>query len=182
MKEELFTRAKIPKNHWDCSLSKIPETASHYEEIKGYLENIIDNLSKGRGLYFSNQPGRGKSGTAAIIAKCALAHRKSVLWIESENVVKHKIEKDMFDDEVTIYERAETCDLLILDEFYVDVKARKCEPFIERLLRTRIDDKKATIITSNVSPAALKVRYPMLHSVLTEVTTFVDFDAKVNFR
>jgi DNA replication protein DnaC len=88
----------------------------------------------------------------------------------------------MFDDEITIYERAETCDLLILDEFYVDVKARKCEPFIERLLRTRIDDKKATIITSNVSPAALKVRYPMLHSVLTEVTTFVDFDAKVNFR
>lgn len=184
MRDDLFSRAKIPRNHWDCLLSKIPTTASHYEAIARYLDNISENLKEGRGLYFSNQAGRGKSGAAAIIAKCALAHRHSVLWIESEKVVTYSIGRDeyLFDEDQTVIQRAETCDLLILDEFYVDAKARKSEQYVERLVRTRIDDKKATILTSNVSPASLKTRYPLLYSVLTEVTEFVNFDSKVNFR
>lgn len=179
---ELFTRAKIPKNHWGCTLAQIPETAKHYLNVKEYLDNISENVKSGKGLYFSNQPGRGKSGTAAIVAKCAIAHRFSVLWIESEKTVKYAIEKEPFDEDQTIYRRAESCDLLIMDEFFVDTKARPCERYMEILLRTRIDAGKSTILTSNVSPTALKTRYPLLYSVLTEVTEFVDFDAKVNFR
>lgn len=179
---ELFNRAKIPKNHWGCTLAQIPESAKHYPKIKEYLDNIVENVKSGKGMYFSNQPGRGKSGTAAIVAKCAIAHRFSVLWIESEKTVKYAIEKEQFDEDQTIYQRAESCDLLIMDEFFVDSKPRPCERYLEILLRTRIDAGKSTILTSNVSPTALKTRYPLLYSVLTEVTEFIDFDAKVNFR
>lgn len=180
--EELFLRAKIPRNHWSCTLSQIPEEAKHYADLKNYLDSIVENVKSGKGMYFSKDAGRGKSGAAAIVAKCAMAHRFSVLWIEAEKTVKYAIEKEEFDESQTIYQRAESVDLLIMDEFYVDTKARPCERYLELLLRSRIDAQKSTIITSNVSPAALKTRYPLLHSVLTEVTTFVDFDSKVNFR
>jgi DNA replication protein DnaC len=184
--DELLQRARIPKNHWGCALSKIPTNASHLNSIVEYTENIRSRIPNGLGMYFSNQPGRGKSGAAAVVAKCALSHRYSVLWLESGLVMDYKNSsygKDgpiMFDEYQTMYERAETCDLLVLDEFYIGTS--KNDYYIEKLIRTRIDATKATIITSNMSPAALKQKYPMLHSVLTEVTEFVSFDPTVNFR
>jgi len=184
--DELLQRARIPKNHWGCTLSKIPTNASHLISIIRYTDDIREKVPFGLGMYFSNQPGRGKSGAAAVVAKCALSHRYSVLWVESGLVMEYKnslYNKDgpiMFDEYQTMYERAETCDLLVLDEFYIGTS--KNDYYIEKLIRTRIDAKKATIITSNMSPAALKQKYPMLYSVLTEVTEFVSFDPAVNFR
>jgi DNA replication protein DnaC len=189
MKEELFSRARIPKNHWECSLAKIPTNASHLDSLIRYTENIKTFLSEGKGMYFSNQPGRGKSGAAAIVAKCAIAHRYSVLWLEASRVMEYKnsaYSKDgplMFDETYSMYERAETCDLLILDELYIDLSKKSSNDYyIEKLLRTRIDSKRANVITSNMSQKALKDKYPMLHSVLSEVTEFVTFDPIVNFR
>jgi DNA replication protein DnaC len=184
--DELLQRARIPKNHWECTLAKIPTNAGHLESLIEYTDKIKANILLGRGMYFSNQPGRGKSGAAAIVAKCALSNRFSVLWLESSMVMVHKnsLYNDdgptMFDEHQTMYERAETCDLLILDELFVGTS--KNDYYVEKLIRTRIDAKKATIITSNMSPTALKQKYPMLYSVLTEVTEFVSFDPAVNFR
>lgn len=181
--EELFLRARIPRNHWECKLSAIPVKASHYEPLSNYIQNIRENIQGGRGLYFSNQPGRGKSGAAAVVAKCALAHRFSVFWVEAQKVIKYKIEQqtEIFDDNMSVYERAESCDLLVIDEFYVGSNQKE-DYYIERLIRTRIDAQKPTIITSNMSETALKQKYRMLHSVLSEAVEFVTFDPIVNFR
>lgn len=187
MREELFSRARIPKKHWDCALSKIPPNASHLEQLTYFTENIKQLVPEGKGLYFSNQPGRGKSGAAAIVAKCALAHRFSVLWLESCMVMEYRNgvynregNPHVFDDQYTMYEMAEQCDLLVLDEFFAGTS--KNDYYIEKLLRTRIDAKRSNILTSNMSPASLRKSYPMLYSVLSEVTEFVSFDVNVNFR
>ena len=181
--QELFLRAKIPRNHWECKLSQIPVNASHLSKLVEYTENIVERVKDGKGLYFSNLPGRGKSGSAAIIAKSALAHRFSVLWVESGQIITYKFKpsEELFDENQSMYDRAASVDLLIIDEFYLSAKGHE-EYHVERLLRTRIDAKKANIITSNISPTALKQKYPMLHSVLSEVTEFVMFDSTVNFR
>lgn len=187
MREDLLIRARIPKNHWDCTLGQIPTNASHLPSLINYTKNIQTLVRDGKGLYFSNQPGRGKSGAAAVVAKCALANRFSVTWVEAAMVMEYRngsYNRDgnpyIFDDNQTMYERVETCDLLVLDELYVGTS--KNDYYVEKLLRTRIDAKRANIITSNMSPQGLRKQYPMLYSVLTEVTEFVSFDPSVNFR
>lgn len=182
MREELLLRARIPKNHWDCTLGQIPTNASHLPSLINYTKNIQALVKDGKGLYFSNQPGRGKSGAAAIVAKCALAHRFSVMWVEANQVIAYKFNpEEMFDESQSMYNRAVTCDLLVIDEFYLSNKGNE-EYQVERLLRTRIDAKRASILTSNMSPQTLRKSYPLLYSVLTEVTEFVSFDPTVNFR
>lgn len=180
---ELFQRARIPKNHWEATLAAIPKDASHLDTLIEYTEDIVNNVSSGKGMYFCNMPGRGKSAAAAIVAKCAIAHRLSVLWVEAAKIIKYKIEEktELFDDDTSLYARAESVSLLVIDEFYIGAHARE-DYYTERLIRTRIDGKKATIITSNMSQPALKQKLPMLHSVLSECTEFVVFDPTVNFR
>lgn len=182
-RDQLLLRSRVPRNHWDCTLSQIPQTASHYPAIREYIDDIRENLDKGRGLYFSNQPGRGKSGAAAIIAKAALAKRRTVLWTISDLMIGYAINKEEFDEDQTWEERAKTCDLLVIDEFFV-IKDRVTEKhyYIEKIVRARIDGLKSTIFTSNMSPKAFQERYPMFYSVLSEVTTYVDFDSSVKFR
>jgi DNA replication protein DnaC len=186
-RDQLLLRSRVPRNHWDCTLSQIPQNSSHYPAIREYIDEIRDNLDQGKGLYFSNQPGRGKSGAAAIIAKAALAKRKTVLWTISDLMIGYAINKEEFDEDQSWEERARTCDLFIIDEFYIPLengrpKVTEKHYYIEKLVRARIDAVKSTVFTSNMSPKAFQERYPMFYSVLSEVTTYVDFDHSVKFR
>ena len=149
--EHHLSRMKVPKKHWGCQLSKIPDHCEHKAFIAEYTKNIAYNVSHQKGLLLFGNYSTGKSGTAAIIAKAAMSQGIWSCWLVGSRMPKYEIEKTMFDDNITMEERVQSVPLLIIDELILQ-DHRYTENSLERLVRSRIDDELCTIITTNLLP------------------------------
>lgn len=71
----------------------------------------------------------------------------------SAEMRKHVIEKTMFDDEMTVWERALSVDLLVLDDLGKGTEDAKGfgERALDELIRTRSAGMRATIVTTNMT-------------------------------
>lgn len=116
--EKILAFIEIPKVHWNASLDKIPELR-YKGKFLNYIKNIETRINDGRGMYLWGLYGRGKSAMAAICLKAAARHYQYGLWITAKTLPGLIIDKKMFDDNLTYYERALSVPLLVLDEFQI---------------------------------------------------------------
>lgn len=166
--EQHMDRMLIPKVHWNALLSKVPNRCVHKGHVSDYVEDIVPSITSGQGLYLWGDYGRGKSGLAALILKAAASRGFIGLWLRAKELPRHVIEKTQFDNEFTMMDRALDVPILVLDEFQVRSDIRYTEVAAEDLIRARIDSKKSTIVTSNITISDISDRYPALYSVLQE--------------
>lgn len=150
---EKFKFTLLPENHWNANVSKL-QTFSKPELIDNWIENAADLISgNSKGLYVYGPYGVGKSSFAAVIAKLAMSRGVYSLWLNYRDLPGYTMNKDMFTEDLSMLDRAKQVDLLIIDEFYPEVRTQffpiKC---LDDLVRTRVQNKKTTIITSNCSP------------------------------
>lgn len=165
---EMLNFVRVPKNLWNTSLTQVPQKCSHKSLVRAYLENIEENVLNGQGLYLWGDYGRGKSAIAAMILKAAAAKQKLGLWIRAKNLPEFIINDVLFDYDQTVMQRAEECSLLVIDEFQIRNNLGFYETAIEDLIRLRISQNKATVVTSNVALPELREKFPPLYSVLQE--------------
>jgi DNA replication protein DnaC len=159
----------IPRVHWKVKFIDIPDKCSHKKAVRSYLDKIRYNVLSGKGLLLWGDYGRGKSALAAICLVHAAANGFIGHWIKAKEIPKHVIEQTPFDDELTMYERAQECPLLVIDEFQIRYEETKyTEWSAEDLVRSRIDQKLATIMTTNVPLRQIEASYPAFYSVLQE--------------
>ena len=165
----LLEHIGIPKVHWAASINKIPDRCQHKKYIQSYLESIMSNVESGSGLYLWGDFGRGKSAIAAICLKRLAKFSIFGFWIKAKEIPRHLIKETVFDEGQTVIERAETCPLLIIDELQIRYSETKfTEWSAEDLIRTRVDAKLSTIITTNLAPPVIERDYPALYSVVLE--------------
>ena len=159
----------IPKVHWYAKITKVPDRCSHKRHVAEYIGKIRQNIVEGKGLYLWGDFGRGKSALAALILIEACRVGYVGYWIRAKEIPRHIIEKTDFDEDLTVIERAETCPILVIDEFQIRFSETKfTEWSAEDLIRIRVDAKLPTIVTSNITPPLLEKGYPALYSVLLE--------------
>lgn len=166
--QEHLIRMRIPEVHWACRLSEIPEGCSHRKRLSEYIENIEENISKPKGLLLFGEYSQGKSGCASILLKAAAAHGIIGFWIVARRLPEYQIEKEMFDETMTIWQRAETVPFLVIDEMILRTDIKFTEQAFEGLVRKRVDDKLCTIITTNHTPTFIQEKYPALSAVMLE--------------
>ena len=147
---EDLKHACVPKQYWGAKLASVPESAQI--PITKYCEHIEKIVDAGTSIYLMGLAGVGKTSAAVVLVKAARMARKSVyfttLWRLKEDV--HS--RAQFDQEQSVIRRCMAVDLLVVDDIKPDPHRNG---FIANdfahLLRSRLADKKATILTGGAT-------------------------------
>lgn len=153
-------RMRVPRRLWQSRLdlvSEIPwrDGEKHPRElITCYLTKLEKMNAKGLGLVLWGPNGTGKSAAAVVIAKEFRRRGYAVLFFEAASLKDAVIGKMAFDEMETVWERARSVPVLILDDLGkgtqdgVGFGAR----LLDDLLRHRSANKLVTFITTNMDP------------------------------
>ena len=153
-------RMRIPRRLWSARLDAISEAPwavgekSPRELITCYLSKLEKMRARGLGMLLWGKNGTGKSAGAVVIAKEFRRRGYAVLFFEAASLKDAVINKLAFDEMETVWERARSVPVLILDDLGkgtqdgVGFGAR----LLDDLLRHRSANKLVTFITTNMNP------------------------------
>lgn len=144
-----LVRMNIGRRWWKCALSSIPDGLVHKETISKFINKIGDHIRNGRGLLFYGELSTGKSGSAVIVAKAVVCYGGTAFFIPMPELSDQKIERRIFEDEVTVWQRMIDVDLLILDDVGAEKESSWARSLFERIVRIRSNSCKSTIYTTN---------------------------------
>ncbi len=134
-----------------------------------YLANIEEMLSKGVGLLLWGSNGIGKTSLSVVIGKEYRRRGQSLLFLEAAEIKGAVINSEMFDEEQTLWERAKTVEVLLIDDLGKGVQdstgfgAR----VLDELIRHRNANKRVTFITTNMTLKAIEeeLKSSTMHSL-----------------
>ena len=156
-------RMRLPSRYWTAKYSQISE-GEHKVVVGRYLVGLPSLLRRGIGMVLSGDNGVGKTSIAAVCLKNARKHGATGLFLTAHDYLSGVMNRVRFDDSCTCEERAKAVDFLVLDELGKEpiVAANERDGFaamIEDLVRTRVNNLRCTVITTNVDKDALELRY-----------------------
>jgi DNA replication protein DnaC len=149
--------------------------------METYVSSIDERIRDNCGLLLHGDYSQGKSALGAICLKAAAARGIIGFWIHAKEIPHHLIKETRFDNEFTVYERALSVPLLMIDELQIRKNPAYTEFSAEDLIRSRVDEQKTTIVTTNVSLDGVKNGFPALFAVLEEAVLPVKVSGH-NFR
>ena len=163
--------ANVPMRKWDAEIRQIPGDPEFLVPVRAYLENLHENLLKGNGLLLWGPPRSGKSAIATAVVREVAAHMCRAYWLEAFEMVDGWIEEDHR------YDRMREAHLVVLDDLGMegDVDFRK--DVVRRALKYRLERAGATIITTNMNPSKLKLKYgEKMVALLRECFEIIEID------
>lgn len=154
--------AGIPKRYWHVTFAEVPKAAPYREDLRKYVHDLPEMLRQGIGLYlYSTANGTGKTALAAIVAKHALRIKRSAYFISAGLLQDAVIRGEMVNEDTTVLEHVRQVSLLVIDDLGKEFDGRSgfSASLLEGIARKRVQDMRATIYTSNITPGNLQARY-----------------------
>lgn len=138
----------------------LPYGESYYKYMEETIKNMkmsIMAIDKTPVNYLLiGMPGTGKTFLARSMGAEALKQNKSVLYLSSVEYID-SLKPDF--DGVNLKKYAVLSDLLIIDDLGVEYSSEFSKTEINYIIDKRLNDKKSTIITTNLLIDELKSRY-----------------------
>lgn len=159
LKVEDMNRMSVGQRFWNVTMASIPDESSVKEPLQKWINNIKYNLCNGVGLLLFGSYGQGKTSAAVIAMKNTVVRGGTAYLIRGNQLKDAIINNLQFDSDETIKERTKSVDLLVLDDLGSEHDSAFNISMIEEILRDRSDNKKATIITTNLSGPNLKSKF-----------------------
>jgi len=158
-----MVRMQVPENLWSVRLSEVRgEIRGHEKDLRQllsyYCANIQKMIGQGYGFLLYGANGNGKTSAALVAAMEARRWGYTALFMAAAKLKEHVIQKTLFDDEQTVWERAHEVDVLVIDDVgkgSLDSKGFG-ERILDELIRARAARGKVTILTTNMTPDRLK--------------------------
>ena len=123
------------------------------QEASNYIENLDENIARGKGLWFMGGTGTGKTTLAMLIASEALNAGKSVgIYFTPKLLTRIRQtyqEADQEDAYARFFERVTSVDLLYIDNLGSE---RRTDWVVEQLyavVNERYENQRPMLITSN---------------------------------
>lgn len=125
--------------------------------MKRYAENFSENS---RSLFLFGKTGLGKTHLSLAVANRVLERGYSVVYDSASNIL-HEIEKEHFGREHSseMTDLVMQTDLLILDDLGTEHTTPFYSSTIYNIVNTRLNRKKPTIISANLSKYDITKRY-----------------------
>jgi DNA replication protein DnaC len=156
---EDLQRMRIPQRYWDVRFDQISDTekgsaASPRRLVRAYMEKMDEMHSRGAGLFLWGPNGMGKTSAAVVIGKEYRRRGKTVMFMSCSEIKSAIIDKTAFDGETSLWDRAKTVDVLLLDDLGKGVQDGTGFGLraLDELLRTRNAERRTTFITTNMAP------------------------------
>ena len=129
-------------------------------------------------LLLFGAPGLGKTHLSAAIAREVIAKGYSVVYDTAARVFE-QFEQQKFareEEAASDVERVLRCDLLILDDLGTEMATAFVQSALYQIVNTRLQERRATIISTNLSPEKLRQRYsPQIASRIEGEYTLLPF-------
>ena len=166
-REKTWSLIGIPRSHWTMELDTVPDKLEHKEKVRKWLWLYTQSRSKGEvpaGLYLYGPPGTGKTAIAAYILRWMAERHASGYFLPASTLVdiSHRNPPMYENDTEGAWSFAQRTDVLVLDDMGFGASDNKYGELLwtrtEELLRARLANGVATVITSNISVDALEKR------------------------
>lgn len=155
---ELYDTAGLGARFDDSTFAKWipkPDAQPAFEAAMDYVERWPTNRAQGTGLLLYGPPGTGKSHLAAAIVH-ALIHRGAACVYQSVpellDRLRRSYDRDSADSEGKLMAALDKADLLVLDDLGAEKRTEWVESTLYRIVDARYRHRRATVITSNLSP------------------------------
>ena len=150
----LMALARIPKSHWDVTLDEIEPELGYGGRIRHYVGRLDVAISESCGLFLYGPPSSGKTSAGVIVLMEALKACRTAFFVKGSELPKHIYESVPFADGYTTKTMLRFADVLMIDDFDVDMKnSRAVVECTNDLVRFRMQRECVTIMTANYSPA-----------------------------
>jgi DNA replication protein DnaC len=163
-----YLLANIPMHYWKLGPKDYFGDPQAWEITVKYLATWPHHRDIGRGIeFFSPQMGVGKTFLATYIARQLVRRGEPVYFTRFRSIMglfDRPYETRKNEEERLYYTR-----VLLLDEVCPPLSTEQGKYFaseFENLIRTRIDDDRVTIITTNLQPNELSSYYPRTYNLL----------------
>jgi DNA replication protein DnaC len=154
--------------YWPATIAKIPDKCHHKGTVEKWCDDVAKNIEIPVGLLLMGDYSQGKSAIGSICLKAAASEGIVGFWVSARSLTEYKIEKTRFDDFQTVWERACSAPLVVLDEVQIREEAKYGEQTLEDLIRYRVENGLGLILTTNHGKDELIRRAPSLMAVLRE--------------
>lgn len=130
-----------------------------YDECREYARKFGTD---GGNLLFFGPTGLGKTFLSAAIAREVSAAGFSVVYDSAAHIFQQFFDAERFDSDETDtrnVRRVLRCDLLILDDLGTEKRSAFVTSALYQIINTRLMERRATILNTNLEPKALTERY-----------------------
>lgn len=182
-------RMLVPRRFWGVRFDKVPNDVR--EDVDQYLRRLDEHLDHGDGLLFWGSNGVGKTSVAVLIAFEIRRRGASVLFVTAEGLRQAVLEREQFDNDQSVIDRAREVDCLVLDDLGKEHSGETgfTEHLFENLIRQRSASRRVTIITTNLPmtdtvvndgdgnslPGFLNIYIPSMVEVMKEAFFPIEF-------
>lgn len=147
----------FPADLLEADWGEIPREASHRRPIAEYLDDYPALDRQGVGLILAGGYSSGKTMAASLIAAEAVAWGTTALFVRAHELavgLAHPGKRKCPSGE-DLEIACEAVPLLVLDDYGAEDHAPWIARGIEDVIRSRINSRSPTLITTNIAPAAL---------------------------
>lgn len=143
-------RMKLPKALWGAQFKYVQPSAKVW--LRNYLTDLKEYMTKGTSLVIIGDEGVGKSCIASLIARYVRSHAHSVYWTTAWRYREDRRSRARFDDELSVLERVQTVDLLVIDDLEEEDLEDRYYGLNElrSLMAQRDQERKSTVVTSRL--------------------------------
>jgi DNA replication protein DnaC len=163
-----YLLAHVPKAYWTFGTPEYFGDPKAWQLANEYLNNWDGNKSMGLGLeFYSPTQGTGKTFLVSWIARQLIQRGEDVYYTRFRPLMElyHRENKER----TVIESRLRDSSVLVLDEVGVAISVAQNSYFameFEDLMRSRIDDNRVTLMTTNLTPDELDGEYTRVYSLL----------------
>ena len=164
-------RACIPERYWNVMLKNIPDSVPYKQAAKAYMRDLEKFIKDGVGLFlWSKDNSTGKTALGILCLMQTMRLGKTAMFIPSFDLTAYSVDKNMFDEGQTMFERARKVDVLLIDDADKEYKTSSgwAENMVENMIRYRVQKNKVVIVTSNLPPSDIKNVYSKALSELCQ--------------
>jgi len=129
-------------------------------EIRSYLDDLDENLAKGRGVWLFGGPGTGKTTLAMLVSKLALQANHSVAIYSLPKLlarIRRTYDAEPGGDSyLTFFERLTSVDLLHIDDLGAEKRSDWVLEQLYALINERYEAQRSILVTTNLDEQELK--------------------------
>ena len=153
-------KSNIPKRYWNFDIEnidtwRVEENQENYDVVNEYINNLRDNITKGRGFWIISAPGLGKSTILCSILKKSHNLGYRPYYIKASKIIKMKFEalRDPAAARLINY-IVEDADIVAIDEMekvYLASEDSLARNMFFEFISDVYDARKSVLISSNKS-------------------------------
>ncbi len=160
VREKHFAGAMLPSRHAESGFKNYQVKNNGQQIALTQCSTFAKDINHGmnRSLIMVGRTGTGKTHLSCSVAKNVLNQRKYARYITSEDMANEIANawKKADDSEASAIYRFTEYDLLILDEYGLHDRHENRLQLVHKVLYSRYDAKKATMLISNMTIEELK--------------------------